>query len=148
MLLSLDGGSDGNHSGPGPANTAANESLVELMRNRQEHRQAARAGVRQRNLERLQQHQKTESYLKYMYRRWRPGDVYAPHDLSPGEMHKFRKMTRRHVDLLDVVNVNPVDEYRVCGNGSRNPHCPRNTRVRGRDCCPSRRRERGVADAR
>ncbi len=111
-LLGLDGGDD-RKSGRGSA-SATNDTLVELMRSRQTQRMAARAEERQRTLERLQQQQVTSSYLRQMNRRWRAGDVYAPHDLGPEEMAKFRKISRRKVDVLDALGLNPKDEYRVC----------------------------------
>ncbi|MCJ1341253.1 hypothetical protein MMC09_006549 [Bachmanniomyces sp. S44760] len=45
-------------------------------------------------------------------RRWQQGDVYAPHDLSPIEMRKFRKRTNPDVDVFDVLGINPLDEWK------------------------------------
>lgn len=70
---------------------------------------------------------------RQMTRKWRVGDVYAPHDLSSVEMQKWRRagilarggkigggtMTRekgagrRWGDGVDVLGVDPVGEYKV-----------------------------------
>lgn len=49
-------------------------------------------------------------------RRWKVGDVYAPHDLSGVEMAKWRKPRRKGRggrDVLDLLGVKPLDEYKV-----------------------------------
>ncbi|KAI3342181.1 ribosomal protein S18 [Ustulina deusta] len=51
-------------------------------------------------------------YLRQMPRRWRPGDVYSPHDMSPSEMAKWRKPTARKKDLVDLLGLRPLDMYR------------------------------------
>ena len=48
-----------------------------------------------------------------MPRRWQAGDVYAPHDLSPAEMGKWRRLRSRQRDLVDMLGLNPLDMYRV-----------------------------------
>ena len=50
-------------------------------------------------------------------RRWKLGDVYAPHDLSGAEMAKWKKVRRRgkqKVDVVDQLGINPIDHYKVC----------------------------------
>jgi small subunit ribosomal protein S18 len=47
-----------------------------------------------------------------MPRRWQPGDLYAPHDLSAVEMGKWRKKSPRTGDLIDALNISPVDMYK------------------------------------
>ena len=48
-------------------------------------------------------------------RKWRTGDVYAPHDLSPEEMRKHQKYRPPGADVFDVLNINPLDEFKVRG---------------------------------
>ena len=62
----------------------------------------------------------TDDFARQMPRRWRPGDVYAPHDLSPAEMGKWRRARARDRDLVDMLGLKPLDMYRV----SRLPHIP------------------------
>lgn len=52
---------------------------------------------------------------KYRHRRWRGGDVYAPHDLSSTEMTKWRKRQKPSTDAFDTLGLNPIDEYKVGG---------------------------------
>ncbi len=78
-------------------------------------RQQARWDEQQKNLVREVADRKvSEDLARQMPRRWRVGDVYAPHDLSPEEMGKWRRQTRPAEDVLDVLGLNPLDEYRVC----------------------------------
>lgn len=54
-----------------------------------------------------------DDYARQMTRRWRAGDVYAPHDLSPSEMGKWRRNRARKQDLVDILGLKPLDMYRV-----------------------------------
>jgi hypothetical protein len=50
-------------------------------------------------------------------RRWNVGDVYAPHDLSGVEQSKWKRLKqspRPKWDVLDQLNLNPMDHYKVC----------------------------------
>ncbi|MCJ1249268.1 hypothetical protein MMC30_006491 [Trapelia coarctata] len=49
---------------------------------------------------------------KLQTRRWKKGDVYAPHDLSPAEMRKWRQRSKPNRDVFDMLNINPLDEYK------------------------------------
>ena len=51
---------------------------------------------------------------KQITRRWKTGDIYAPHDLSDVEMRKWKSRSRPVYDVFDVLDFNPVDHYRVC----------------------------------
>ncbi|EMR61792.1 putative 37s ribosomal protein s18 protein [Eutypa lata UCREL1] len=53
-----------------------------------------------------------DDFARQMTRRWRPGDVYAPHDLSPSEMGKWRRNRARQQDLVDILGLKPLDMYR------------------------------------
>jgi hypothetical protein len=46
-------------------------------------------------------------------RRFKAGDVYAPHDLSATEMAKWKKSQRPNYDAFDLLDINPMDEYKV-----------------------------------
>ena len=50
---------------------------------------------------------------KQITRRWKAGDVYAPHDLSAVESAKWKKRDRPNRDAFDVLDFNPMDHYRV-----------------------------------
>jgi small subunit ribosomal protein S18 len=46
-------------------------------------------------------------------RRWKAGDVYAPHDLSAVEMAKWKNRGRPTHDVFDVLDFKPMEHYRV-----------------------------------
>lgn len=53
---------------------------------------------------------------RQMTRRWKAGDVYAPHDLSGVEMSKWRQNQRKgrpQKDVFDLLAINPIDQYKV-----------------------------------
>ncbi|KAJ9624123.1 hypothetical protein H2203_005572 [Taxawa tesnikishii (nom. ined.)] len=52
---------------------------------------------------------------RQMTRRWKAGDVYAPHDLSGVEMSKWRQNQRKgrpQKDVFDLLAINPIDQYK------------------------------------
>jgi len=53
-----------------------------------------------------------QDLTKQITRRWRAGDVYAPHDLSAVEMAKWKSRSKPERDVFDVLAFNPLDEYR------------------------------------
>ncbi|KUI55470.1 37S ribosomal protein RSM18, mitochondrial [Cytospora mali] len=53
-----------------------------------------------------------EELARQMTRNWKPGDVYAPHDLSPVEMLKWRQPKQPSKDIIDMLGLNPLDHYR------------------------------------
>ncbi|KAK8042302.1 hypothetical protein PG993_006825 [Apiospora rasikravindrae] len=53
----------------------------------------------------------SEDYMRQMPRRWREGELYAPHDLSEVEAAKWRKMTSVQRDLVDLLGLRPLDMY-------------------------------------
>lgn len=56
---------------------------------------------------------RADMYLRKHPRRWREGDVYAPHDLSPAEAKKWKVVKSPKRDVIDMLGVNPLDNYRV-----------------------------------
>ncbi|KAF2206274.1 hypothetical protein CERZMDRAFT_15286, partial [Cercospora zeae-maydis SCOH1-5] len=50
-----------------------------------------------------------------IHRKWKIGDVYAPHDLTGVEMEKWRKQRRKpkpKYDVIDQLNLKPIDLYK------------------------------------
>ncbi|KAI1142514.1 ribosomal protein S18 [Hypoxylon sp. FL0543] len=69
--------------------------------------------ARRRSVEdELRQKNQNDDYMRQMTRRWKVGDVYAPHDLSPAEMAKWRRNQARRKDLVDMLGLRPLDMYR------------------------------------
>ncbi|KAJ6789069.1 hypothetical protein PWT90_00371 [Aphanocladium album] len=80
----------------------------------QSYRDRAAASLRQKqeNIDFLKNRKISNDYLRQMPRRWVPGDVYSPHDLSPVEMAKWRSRNRREVDVVDILGLRPLDMYK------------------------------------
>lgn len=64
-------------------------------------------------MEDLKSNKLASDLTKLVQRRWKAGDVYAPHDLSSTEMKKWRKRGRPESDAFDVLDLNPIEEYKV-----------------------------------
>ncbi|TQS37640.1 hypothetical protein Golomagni_01878 [Golovinomyces magnicellulatus] len=47
-------------------------------------------------------------------RQWKAGDIYAPHDLHQAELSKYRPRATPGVDIFDILDMNPLEHYRVC----------------------------------
>lgn len=62
----------------------------------------------------LKNHNLKKDLTKQITRRWRAGDVYAPHDLSGVEMMKWKRRSQPDHDVFDIINFNPEEHYRVC----------------------------------
>ncbi|KAL8786663.1 MAG: hypothetical protein Q9195_008117 [Heterodermia aff. obscurata] len=45
-------------------------------------------------------------------RKWKAGDVYAPHDLSSVEMEKWRKKRPINADVFEALDLDPRKEYK------------------------------------
>ncbi|KAH6891420.1 ribosomal protein S18 [Thelonectria olida] len=94
-------------SGGGRGGDAA-ARMLERYKSKAEHRLREKTA----QLESLKNQQVSNDYLRQMPRRWMPGDVYSPHDLSPIEMQKWRKRSLRDVDVVDALGFNPLDMYK------------------------------------
>jgi len=60
----------------------------------------------------MQRHKLASDLSRQISRRWKAGDVYAPHDLSPVEMAKWKKRGRPEYDVFDVLDLKPMEEYK------------------------------------
>ncbi|KAL3457722.1 ribosomal protein S18 [Aspergillus heterothallicus] len=49
---------------------------------------------------------------RFQTRTYQPGDIYAPHDLSPAEMKKWKKSSSPSTDVFDILQLNPLDQYK------------------------------------
>ncbi|ODM15894.1 hypothetical protein SI65_08735 [Aspergillus cristatus] len=49
---------------------------------------------------------------RFQTREWRAGDVYAPHDLSPAQMRKWKVRHSPPTDAFDAIDKNPLDLYK------------------------------------
>ncbi|CAG5186602.1 uncharacterized protein ALTATR162_LOCUS11629 [Alternaria atra] len=61
----------------------------------------------------LAESERLAQYQRQIYRKWQPGDVYAPHDLSGTEQKKWKYGRKKpQQDAFDVLGINPVLEYK------------------------------------
>jgi hypothetical protein len=62
----------------------------------------------------LQESDRLSQFQRQIYRKWQPGDVYAPHDLSGSEQKKWKQGRKKpQQDAFDILGINPVLEYKV-----------------------------------
>ena len=62
----------------------------------------------------MQDHKLKDDLTKQIKRRWKAGDVYAPHDLSGVEVQKWSKNEQPSRDIFDMLNFDPMANYWVC----------------------------------
>ncbi|KAF2807846.1 ribosomal protein S18 [Mytilinidion resinicola] len=56
---------------------------------------------------------KRTDYEQQLARKFKPGDVYAPHDLTGQEMQKWKKSRNApKTDAIDALGLNPINEYK------------------------------------
>lgn len=67
----------------------------------------------QETIKSMSDHFQAQDYSKHIIRRWKAGDVYAPHDLSGVEMRKWKMRQKPTHDIFDVLAFNPEEHYRV-----------------------------------
>lgn len=48
-----------------------------------------------------------------MTREFKAGDIYAPHDLSPAEMRKWKQRKSPATDAFDALRISPLELYKV-----------------------------------
>lgn len=91
-----------------------NRNMFKVMeKSVQDIRAANRTRESQADIQRVQDRRDMERQLT---RRWKSGDVYAPHDISGVEMSKWRQAQpkgRPKKDVIDILNINPLDHYKV-----------------------------------
>ena len=64
-------------------------------------------------------HSLAQDLSRQISRRWRAGDIYAPKDLSPVEMSKWKNRGKPERDVFDVLQFDPLEHYKVCFLASR-----------------------------
>lgn len=99
--------------GATPSASSANDAVRGLLRSTSQRSSRNRDVAMREAAERLRAQKESDDHLRFLPRRWHTGEVYAPHDMSPAEMRKWARVRPRQRDLVDVLNVNPVDMYRV-----------------------------------
>ncbi|KAK3684857.1 ribosomal protein S18 [Podospora appendiculata] len=106
---------DDDSATPSPATQLSSTAALQNIYN-QSSNQWGRGGTRTTNQRfsatDLRQSEQTKAYMDQMPRRWQAGDLYAPRDLSPAEMRKWHRRQKPKGDIIDVLGVSPLDNYR------------------------------------
>lgn len=78
-------------------------------------RLAREAGLDRPNASReMVESEKRSQFQRQIHRKWQPGDVYSPTDLSGAEQNKWKYGRKKpQSDAFDILGINPVLEYKV-----------------------------------
>ncbi|KAF2845392.1 ribosomal protein S18 [Plenodomus tracheiphilus IPT5] len=104
-LLSILGASTARSTSPGQQRPEGSSLATRLARE---------AGLdRPTQTREMVESERRAQFQRQIYRRWQPGDVYAPHDLSGPEQKKWKYGTKRPTeDAFDILGINPILEYK------------------------------------
>ncbi|KAG4412009.1 hypothetical protein IFR04_014853 [Cadophora malorum] len=92
---------------------AGNARLVNLIKRNVDRQNREQSRTRSATTaEEMQNRNLAQDLSKQISRRWRAGDIYAPHDLSEVEMAKWKKRGQPHHDAFDILDLNPEEHYR------------------------------------
>ncbi|KAI1738942.1 ribosomal protein S18 [Xylaria scruposa] len=105
-ILNLEGSAS--KRGDGTDTTQLLGQIYKSMRSSRTDRATSRRNVE----DDMRSQNRHDDFMRQLPRRWRVGDVYAPHDMSPSEMAKWRRNTARKQDLVDLLGLRPLDMYR------------------------------------
>jgi small subunit ribosomal protein S18 len=111
-LLSILGGSSAARSPAAPQQRPNGASLATRL--------ARDAGLDRPSQSReMLESERRSQYQRQIYRKWQPGDVYSPHDLTGAEQKKWKFGRKKpQSDAFDVLGINPINEYKVSGKSS------------------------------
>jgi small subunit ribosomal protein S18 len=116
-LLSILGGSSAARSPAAKQQRSGGDSLATRL--------ARDAGLDRPSQSReIIESERRNQYQRQIFRKWQPGDVYSPHDLTGFEQKKWKFGRKRpQSDAFDVLGINPINEYKVSGKiiMERNP---------------------------
>lgn len=87
------------------------DKLKELRRNAA----AKKVSIGKDTLEDMEAADRAQALERQVGRKWKAGDVYAPHDLSPVESRKWKARRGPSRDVFDALGINPLNEYKVGG---------------------------------
>ncbi|KAK6842431.1 hypothetical protein PG990_005625 [Apiospora arundinis] len=107
-MLNLDSSSSSKRGAGGKSSTEGGFDIFDSLSMK---RRTQTPNGERKVLGELQGKNVSENYQRQMPRRWREGELYAPHDLSEVEAAKWRKMTSVQRDLVDLLGLRPLDMY-------------------------------------
>lgn len=110
----MDEGSNGGSLGPSsgqPGQLTGHDHLSRLLH---DSNSKQKLKINSDNLaQRAKDNNNSANLARQSTRNWKPGDIYAPHDLSPQEMRKWKAPKQPTKDIIDMLGLNPLDHYRV-----------------------------------
>ncbi|EGY13499.1 37S ribosomal protein RSM18 like [Verticillium longisporum] len=95
---------------PAPGNNA--ERVQNLVRGGKFAQSEAQLARKRFELQQLRERKTSDDYMKQMPRKWKTGDVYAPHDMNPHQLARWKKKTAPKRDVTDLLSLNPLDMYK------------------------------------
>jgi small subunit ribosomal protein S18 len=96
-----------------PSSGQTSERVMNLLNKAAERKKRLEAEGPPTTADEVQKYARAADLSKQITRRWKAGDIYAPHDLSGVEMAKWKKRGQPNHDVFDVLDINPMDHYRV-----------------------------------
>jgi len=91
---------------------AATKQKELAMRIQRERSGPSRIQSRQDTIDDIDAHTLRGDLSKQISRKWKVGDIYAPHDLSDVEMAKWKKKVKVTQDVFDVLGFKPLEQYK------------------------------------
>ncbi|KAH6709953.1 hypothetical protein VD0002_g2946 [Verticillium dahliae] len=95
---------------PAPGNNA--ERVQNLVRGGKFAQSEAQLARKRFELQQLRERKTSDDYMKQMPRKWKTGDVYAPYDMNPHQLARWKKKTAPKRDVTDLLSLNPLDMYK------------------------------------
>jgi small subunit ribosomal protein S18 len=106
------------HTAPSSSNQRVSNLIAESRARSERQKQSLLAGRKPgqpslTTVQELENAKRASDLSKQIWRRWRAGDVYAPHDLSAAEAAKWKKRDGPKHDIFDVLDFKPLENYKV-----------------------------------
>lgn len=95
-----------------PPPTSTHTGLQRLMDESNRRRLKAQQSQTSSSKE-LSRYNNSAMLTQQISRRFKAGDVYAPHDLSEVEMAKWKKREKPNHDVFDLLDFKPAEHYKV-----------------------------------
>ncbi|PYH84918.1 37S ribosomal protein S18 [Aspergillus uvarum CBS 121591] len=90
-------------------NAAATAEHISILHNNTQRTTRRRA---RRFIEEQKAINESRPLERFQTREWKAGDIYAPHDLSPSQMRRWKERHSPSTDVFDSLNLNPLTMYK------------------------------------
>ncbi|KAL1900648.1 hypothetical protein Sste5346_002373 [Sporothrix stenoceras] len=92
------------------ANAALSRVLFDSETRRRMHER--REEQKRTALEKMTERKTTDDYARHLHRKFNTGEIYSPRDLNPVQQSDWSDPWVLEMDTVDLVGINPLDEYR------------------------------------